>query len=147
MINADSASVSLPALKFLRSPVEVRVLLLRFGRLRVESLRVPVDQRSGAVHRSMLLVSSTRLAFVLLSQPRLFDGKSAFRVGKSHRTLMDPLTPAFRTHDGHQTMMPPPVSAGQSQRSQVEVREMVEHSYGLVVNGLPPSRARSSVGW
>jgi hypothetical protein len=74
----------------------------------VESLGGPVDQRSSAVHRPMLLVSSTRLVFVLLSQTRLFDGQSAFRVNKSDRTLVDPLTPAFRTHDGHQTMMPPP---------------------------------------
>ena len=52
MINGDSACVSLPVLKFLPSPVEVCVLLLRFGRLRVESLGVPVDQCSSAVHRS-----------------------------------------------------------------------------------------------
>jgi hypothetical protein len=32
-----------PAPKFVSSPVEVRVSLLRFGRLRVESLGVPVD--------------------------------------------------------------------------------------------------------
>jgi hypothetical protein len=59
MLNADSASVTLPVLKFLGSPAEVPVLLLRCGRLRVESLGVPVDQCGGAVHRSMLLTSGT----------------------------------------------------------------------------------------
>jgi hypothetical protein len=36
--------------------VQVRVSLVRFSRLRVESLGSPMDQRSRAVRRSMLLV-------------------------------------------------------------------------------------------
>jgi hypothetical protein len=101
--------------------LQVRVLPLHLSRLRVESLGFPMDQRRRAVRRSMLLVSGSRLIFVLLSQPRLFDGEGAFRVSKGDRTLMGRLTPTFRTHDGHETIMPPPASTAQSQRSRAEL--------------------------